>query len=296
MKTVAEDGGLCKAHQKKKDLKQLHFGTILQERPTIWGLVEGEGVGLVDSLKNKEGKEIKWGLEDPVTDWDEHRDNLDLGQKPWGEGERPNKKSSKKTVTKSKTVIKKSSGDAGLDKVIDTKETLKNLKEELKETLDIVENLKEKVTQAELDYKQAKITFVEEEEKEEDNESVCSEDTLAYESEQEEEQEEEEVDVKDFTAEQLKKVYKEKFPEQYAKAYPEDVQEPESKVEELKKKFEPEEEEEEEIYKIITYKDGIDYQINSETKEVVRVDDFELMGKWDDNLEEIIFEEDSDDE
>jgi hypothetical protein len=294
MKAPSGDGELCKAHQKKMDAGELHFGTINQERPTIWGLVEGNEVTLVKSLKNKEGKEINWGQEDPVEDWDEHRDNLEKGLKPWGEGERPNK-----------TVIKKSSGDAGLDKVIDTKETLKNLKAELKEALDMVENLKEKVTQAELDYKQAKITFVEEDEKEDepvedDKESVCSEDTLAYESEAEEEEEDKESVAEGYTTEQLKAIYKKNYPEQYKEKYPEEFETVphETKVEELKKKFEPEEEDdsddEEEIYKIITYKDGIDYQINSETKEVVRVDDFEMIGTWDDDLEEIIRYDDDD--
>jgi hypothetical protein len=156
MRVSLEDGELCKTHQTKQDNNGLHLGTIHQERPEKWGIVAGEKVNLVKSLHTSEGKTIAWGNDTPVEDWDQHRQDLKDGVKAWGDAD-VTTKSKKKTVKK--TVIKKSSGDKELDEVIDTKETLKNLKEELKEALDNIQRLKEKVDQAELDYEKAKINM-----------------------------------------------------------------------------------------------------------------------------------------
>ena len=156
MRVSLEDGELCKTHQTKQDNNGLHLGTIHQERPEKWGIVAGEKVDLVKSLHSSEGKTIAWGNDVAVEDWDKHRQDLKDGVKAWGDAD-VTTKSKKKTVKK--TVIKKSSGDKELDEVIDTKETLKNLKEELKDALDNIQRLKEKVDQAELDYEKAKINL-----------------------------------------------------------------------------------------------------------------------------------------
>lgn len=142
MKPNLEDGGLCKAHQKKLDLKQLHFGTMDQERPTIWGELEGESVGLVDSLKVKEGKNIPWKNEDPIEDVDDFRNRSQRGEKPWGTGERPNKRKSSPT----KKTGKKSSG---YDKIKDLEQKVFKAREGLQEA-------RENLQQVEAEFKQAR--------------------------------------------------------------------------------------------------------------------------------------------
>ena len=53
---------------------------------------------------------------------------------------------------------------------------------------------------------------------------------------------------------------------------------------------EKDEDEEDDIY-LMKEIDGVSYQINKEDKTVIRVDDFEIVGKWDVDEEEIVFNE-----
>jgi len=72
----------------------------------------------------------------------------------------------------------------------------------------------------------------------------------------------------------------------------------EEKKEEEEKDEEEGEEEEGEEDEIFMMKeiDGVEYQINKEDNQVIRVDDFDIVGKWDPEKETIDFNDESDEE
>ena len=150
-----------------------------------------------------------------------------------------------------------------------------------KKTVKKVKKSKKKKSPEDMDYEELEMYMQELKEKKKKEE------------EKKEKEEEEEV-VKEVVKEE-EEAKTPRLPEG-TEHVPEEKKEEEDLEEDTSKEDSEAEEEEEEECHILKTIDGVEYQINKENKEVIRVDDFTPVGTWDNETETIEFEDEDEEE
>tara|TARA_Y100001935_G_C17311156_1_gene516390 strand:+ start:6535 stop:7509 length:975 start_codon:yes stop_codon:yes gene_type:complete len=162
----------------------------------------------------------------------------------------------------------------------------KKKKSSEKKTVKKAKKSKKKKSPEDMDYEELEMYMQELKEKKKKEEAKKGE-------EKKEEEKKEEEDVKEVVKEVVKEEEEAKTPRlpEGTEHIPEEKKEEEDLEEDTSKEDSEAEEEEEEECHILKTIDGVEYQINKENKEVIRVDDFTPVGTWDNETETIEFED-----